>query len=297
MEFRDSFSPPNLGRRLTYQNELMQVRMVQDGHVSPNSKEVEFYLRFHADRYRVTHRLVRNFLMSGDKKQILDIGASPYFATMLLREPGLEYCGITGAYSLDGRGQDLNRYDVCTEYRRQRFTLPMIGGCNIERTPLPVEDASVDIVLFLEVIEHFIHSSVHVLHEVARVLKPGGVLILTTDNAIRMVQILKMLIGQNIYWPYCRTAFGDRHNREYLAWEISDLLRGIGYTDVVVRLQNMQTFDPGINPLRYLAVFMCNAISSLPGFRKHRRHIFSCARKGGCTLYEPDWLLTPRLSL
>ncbi len=291
MDHDDFSTPPNLSWRRGYQNELMQVKMVQDGLAVPNSEKGEDYLRFHAGRYMITHKLVKNYLTKGDKKQVLDIGALPHFATMLLREPGLEYCGITGAYSLDGRGQDLYRHDVSTEYRQQSFTIPMIEGCNIERMPLPMEDASVDIVLFLEVIEHLIHSPLQVLHEISRVLKPGGVLILTTDNAIRMVQIVKMLVGQNIYWPYCRNAFGDRHNREYVAWEISDLLRGSGYSEVSVRLQNLQTFDLGRTPLESLGVLMCNILSSVPGLRKHRRHMFSCARKGTRIHYEPEWLL------
>ena len=50
---------------------------------------------------------------------------------------------------------------------------------------LPYNDASFDIVLLIEVIEHLENHRV-ALGELARVLKPGGVLILTTPNIMRL---------------------------------------------------------------------------------------------------------------
>jgi SAM-dependent methyltransferase len=50
---------------------------------------------------------------------------------------------------------------------------------------LPYEDASFDVVLLIEVIEHLENHRV-ALGELARILKPGGVLILTTPNVMRL---------------------------------------------------------------------------------------------------------------
>ncbi len=50
---------------------------------------------------------------------------------------------------------------------------------------LPYNDASFDIVLLVEVIEHLENHRV-ALGELARILKPGGVLILTTPNIMRL---------------------------------------------------------------------------------------------------------------
>lgn len=50
---------------------------------------------------------------------------------------------------------------------------------------LPYEDASFDVVLLIEVIEH-LENHRTALCELARVLKPGGVLILTTPNIMRL---------------------------------------------------------------------------------------------------------------
>lgn len=50
---------------------------------------------------------------------------------------------------------------------------------------LPYEDACFDVVLLIEVIEHLENHRI-ALGELARVLKPGGVLILTTPNIMRL---------------------------------------------------------------------------------------------------------------
>ncbi len=50
---------------------------------------------------------------------------------------------------------------------------------------LPYNDASFDVVLLIEVVEHLENHRI-ALSELARILKPGGVLILTTPNIMRL---------------------------------------------------------------------------------------------------------------
>lgn len=62
--------------------------------------------------------------------------------------------------------------------------IPIDYGVNLlER--LPYDDASFDVVLLIEVIEH-LENHRAALGELARILKPGGVLILTTPNIMRL---------------------------------------------------------------------------------------------------------------
>jgi len=51
--------------------------------------------------------------------------------------------------------------------------------------PLPYEDASFDVILLVEVIEH-LENHRAALAELARILKPDGILILTTPNIMRL---------------------------------------------------------------------------------------------------------------
>lgn len=67
---------------------------------------------------------------------------------------------------------------------------PMLDGIAIDYgvdlcKRLPYDDASFDVVLLIEVLEHLENHRI-ALGELARVLKPGGVLILTTPNIMRL---------------------------------------------------------------------------------------------------------------
>jgi 2-polyprenyl-3-methyl-5-hydroxy-6-metoxy-1,4-benzoquinol methylase len=60
--------------------------------------------------------------------------------------------------------------------------------------PLPYDDASFDVVLSVEVIEH-LEGHRNFISEAARVLKPGGSLILTTPNLHRLGSRLRFLVS------------------------------------------------------------------------------------------------------
>lgn len=61
----------------------------------------------------------------------------------------------------------------------------MRGVCADACAPLPFRDASFDVVLSMEGIEHFEHQAGFV-RECARVLRPGGWLLLTTPNVLHL---------------------------------------------------------------------------------------------------------------
>ncbi len=62
--------------------------------------------------------------------------------------------------------------------------IPVDYGVDL-RHPLPYDDASFDVLLLVEVIEHLENHRL-ALTELARILKPGGRLILTTPNIMRL---------------------------------------------------------------------------------------------------------------
>lgn len=52
---------------------------------------------------------------------------------------------------------------------------------NLDREPLPLDDSSVDLATALAVLEHF-ENPLFILQEIHRILKPGGILLLTTPT-------------------------------------------------------------------------------------------------------------------
>jgi ubiquinone/menaquinone biosynthesis C-methylase UbiE len=83
---------------------------------------------------------------------------------------------------------------VATEYTAPPFLGPSIlrlGGVNLN-APLPFKDATFDGVNLVEVIEHVEHQP-QLIREIGRVLKPSGVVVISTPNVLNMFSRLRFL--------------------------------------------------------------------------------------------------------
>ncbi len=69
-------------------------------------------------------------------------------------------------------------------------------ACNVDNEPLPYEVGSIDLILFASVIEH-LYNPHHVIGEIARVLRPAGVLVVEAPNAVSFGRRLDALFGRN----------------------------------------------------------------------------------------------------
>jgi SAM-dependent methyltransferase len=109
---------------------------------------------------------------------------------------------------------------VCPAYR-----------VNVEKTSLPVADNTFDYVLCCEVLEHMEQDPMFMMSEINRVLKPDGVLILTTPNVVSSRGILAMLENREpyFYMQYRRSGDTDRHNYEYSLATVAMVLKASGF--------------------------------------------------------------------
>lgn len=188
-----------------------------EGHLDP-------YVTDSFWRFLHTWNIVRE-----ERGRCLEIGANPYFTTLLLEDyTDLELI-LTNHY-----GE--SRPETTTETLRYRdrngrlveksFVSHLV---NVERDEFPFESDSFDVVLFCEVIEHLLMHPLGALREVNRVLHPGGLLVLTTPNVNRLDNVLAMTAGANIYDPYSGHGPYGRHNREYNRDELIRLLEFAGF--------------------------------------------------------------------
>ncbi len=81
---------------------------------------------------------------------------------------------------------------------------------NIDEQDLPFTDNSFDIVFCGELIEHLFDPD-HLLQEIRRVLKPGGLCILTTPNLSSWVNRIALLLGYQPFFTEVSTKFGVGH--------------------------------------------------------------------------------------
>jgi SAM-dependent methyltransferase len=102
-------------------------------------------------------------------REVLNIGAGPFFELSRLDAPGRRFtiCDI------DSRAMDVARSRHGERIARADVVPP--------GAPLPYDDASFDVVLSMDVIEH-VDPPLPWLREAWRVLKPRGTLFLTTPN-------------------------------------------------------------------------------------------------------------------
>jgi SAM-dependent methyltransferase len=193
------------------------------------------------ERYVKTYRLMRQFYQDGP---IVDVGGWPgYFACSLAlldlpislvdkdlsRPTAKAEDPATGQYILSGS-------TTLAEKCHRHGVVPV--SCDIEREPLPLEDASAGLVIFTEVLEHLRVGPLFALRELRRILRPGGTLILTTPNLLSVRNRWCFLTGRADYdtmdLPYDALKMEERighpgHFRIYSLPELTDLLIRSGF--------------------------------------------------------------------
>lgn len=163
--------------------------------------------------------------------KVLEIGANPYLFTILLKKLTNFDLTLTNFFSLSvyetevGKGkQVIQSRAFDEEYEFDFLTL------NIELSEYPFEDNAFDKILFCEVLEHIVVDPLKVFGKLRRVLKPGGELVITTPNAVRLINVAHMLQGKNFFDKYhAENGIYGRHNREFTLSEVTKLLESEGF--------------------------------------------------------------------
>lgn len=174
----------------------------------------------------------------------LEIGANPYFTTLLLRKFRPEYDHVISNYFNGDPGvysQKLtfDGFDGVPE----SFDL-QYHSLNVEQWEFPFADDELSVVLFCEVLEHMTMDPLHVIREISRVLETGGKLVLTTPNVARLENVIALLEGRNLYDPYSAYGPYGRHNREYTRDELHRLLIFCGFEAEISYTANVHSDIP-----------------------------------------------------
>ncbi len=183
-------------------------------------------------RLMATLEMIPDQSRTGD---MLELGATPFFLTLCLRR----LC--SGRITLG------NYFGTRETHGTQRLTHKRTGEelllefdlFNVETDDFPYPDASFDVVIFSELIEHLGLNPVRTLSEIHRVLRPNGIVVVTTPNSLSLDRLDSYLYGGSQmvdrYSPLF--GYGARHNREYHPRELRALLEGTGFAieEMVVR--------------------------------------------------------------
>lgn len=199
------------------------------------------YLGTHWSRFMSTLRQLEGLEITS----ALDVGVFPplVFQALLANQfKGIEMHGLWEGpdpyrQSVKARSDAHPSFDI---------TLQVANG---ERDPWPYPDNSFDLVTGMEILEHLALDPYFFYTEAARVLKPGGHILITTPNVVSHRGVWKSLNG---IAPYSFGIFVPsggvygRHNREYAPQELAAIGTAAGFE--TVRLQTLDVYDRHIEP-------------------------------------------------
>jgi len=142
------------------------------------------YAQHRVDLRESRIRKLLDLLGTETPARLLDVGCAGGELAALLATRGWRVHGVEAEHALvqaaSARGVDTRAVDL-------------------DRAPLPWSDGAFDAVVAAEVIEHVIDTD-HLLAEIARVLRPGGALVVTTPNLASLENRLRLLLGRYPMW-------------------------------------------------------------------------------------------------
>lgn len=166
----------------------------------------------------------RRFLECG--QSVLEVGAFPYLLTVPLVQLGF-------------------RVTVLNKFKSREHVQPFLDicgiqalNCDLDADKIPARDASFDAVIMNEVFEHLRGNLIASMREIHRVLRNGGLLMMSTPNMHSVRGIYNLLVHQRAY-----SCMGDiyenfasletkgimGHIREYTPKEVMEFLDRIGF--------------------------------------------------------------------
>lgn len=192
------------------------------------------YLINHKERYLNDLKFIEKHYESGP---ILEVGGHPFHFTYFLTKLDYDVVSVDIDPSRAEAIIDKNGLNVVK--------------CNIEAEKLPFEDETFQLVLFNEIFEHLRINPIATLKEVNRVIKPGGIMMLTTPNLYALHTVVNYLIGRGIRQPFkqfnsLNTLGHMGHIREYSVKEVEVFLNNTGYKVLYVKYRAYKYYIKGI---------------------------------------------------
>ena len=172
--------------------------------------------------------VIRSFPPSFDRR-VLDVGCFNGYISFLFRFLGYDVTG-TDACELEDMRQVFDNGGI--EFFHSNLN---------ELGPFKnLESNSFDVIIIAQVIEHILNHPLGLVSDLARVMRPGGLMILTTPNPSTVMAAARSLKGKSLLWgtrdfinepkidDHRIITKGDIHYREYTHDELWHLITDAG---------------------------------------------------------------------
>lgn len=192
--------------------------------------------------------------LTHEKMKIGDLGAAPFVIDLALKTMG--------------------HHVTCFDVAPERFNHLEKVGLNLEKVDLDkwaeVKNGDYELVLFTEVFEHLRGDLLTVCHNIYDMLKPGGILYLTTPNIRSVMGIYKLIfkkvsysLSNDLYheWNKLETLGHMGHVREYTLHEVTTLFTTVGFEAIQIKTKPVQ-IGPGLfNRIFYYMEYLLNPLT------------------------------------
>jgi SAM-dependent methyltransferase len=182
----------------------LYIKIINEYNSSSLAKEEGFVHNFSDDKLNEI-KICAKYLQESSSI-FLDIGTGSGIAPRLFSYLGYKSITLDNPISGGNALKNISEFPV------------EVISCDILSQPIPLNDGSIDCILFADVIEHLLHSPRTPIIEFLRILKPGGVVVATTPNSMRISVRLKVLLGFS-NWPSLKDFYFEGyhggHHHEY----------------------------------------------------------------------------------
>ncbi len=168
---------------------------------------------------------------------LLDIGGFGELLLILWK-----FAGLTNLRGVSLEGNRIGYREgklLPAEDPSPEFTI-YIDQCDLERQRLKLEDATFDLVTCFEMLEHLRTDPVFMILEIHRVLRPGGLLLLTTPNSSGWESLARATEFDTpfMFSSYFADGSGIGHCKEYSVNELRQFVENAGFS-----IEEFDTFD------------------------------------------------------
>ncbi len=198
---------------------------------------------------------------SGDDYRVLDVGTTLGVLPLTLQSMGIKASAC-----------DHPRFEVYRQWI-EREGVPYLPF-DLMEGELPYASGSFDVITFKQVIEHLPFSAKPTLKSFHRILRPGGLLLLSTPNIARLSSVLRLLLRRTVHPPIEQFFHADfpfsGHYREYALDEIKKMIVWSGFEvqrtaflqqhDVLFLLSQKKRFASNLfAPIRWAEIIALSA--------------------------------------
>jgi 2-polyprenyl-3-methyl-5-hydroxy-6-metoxy-1,4-benzoquinol methylase len=161
------------------------------------------------------HMLRKSGLPLMEPLEVLDFGCGPGYIWDHLVRLGAQWTYTALDFSLESVDQITKKAAGHARFR---------GAKHVTRLPVDIPGSHFDVVLLLEVVEHLTDDKLEpTINEVARLLKPGGVVLITTPNEEDLAEARK-------FCPECGAVFHEwQHVRSWTIGTLAGYMRKCGF--------------------------------------------------------------------